>query len=127
VQALALIVACVVAGALLRPAYTISKIYASPTWCLYSAAICIALFAALHALVDLRGQSRWVRWLAPVAAHPLVAYLIPFVVVALEDAFQVAFPDVLNHGTAGLSFCVVFVLFVLGSTALVTRKVRLQL
>ena len=44
----ALIVACVVAGALLRPAYTISKIYASPTWCLYSAAICIALFAALH-------------------------------------------------------------------------------
>jgi len=127
VQALALIVACVVAGALLRPAYTISKIYASPTWCLYSAAICIALFAALHALVDLRGQSRWVRWLAPVAAHPLVAYLIPFVVVALEDAFQVAFPDVLNHGAAGLSFCVVFVLFVLGSTALVTRKVRLQL
>ena len=127
VQALALIVVCVVAGALLRPAYTISKIYASPTWCLYSAAICIALFAALHALVDLRGQSRWVRWLAPVAAQPLVAYLIPFVVVALEDAFQVAFPDVLNHGVAGLSFCVVFVLFVLGATALVTRKVRLQL
>jgi predicted acyltransferase len=127
VHALALIVACVVAGALLRPAYTISKIYASPTWCLYSAAICIALFAALHALVDLRGQSRWVRWLAPVAAQPLVAYLIPFVVVALEDAFQVAFPDVLNHGVAGLSFCVLFVVFVLGATALVTRKVRLQL
>jgi heparan-alpha-glucosaminide N-acetyltransferase len=127
VQALALIVVCVVAGALLRPAYTISKIYASPTWCLYSAAICIALFAALHALVDLRGQSRWVRWLAPVAAQPLVAYLIPFVVVALEDAFQVGFPDVLNHGVEGLGFCVMFVLFVLGATALVTRKVRLQL
>jgi predicted acyltransferase len=126
-QAGALIVACLVAGALLRPAYTISKIYASPTWCLYSAAICIALFAALHALVDLRGRSGWVRWLAAVAANPLVAYLIPFVVVAIEDAFQVAFPDALNHGAPGVGFCVVFVLFVLGATAVVTRRVRLQL
>ena len=126
-QAGALAIACLVAGALLRPAYTISKIYASPTWCLYSAAICIALFAALHVLVDLRGHARWVRWLAPVAAHPLVAYLIPFVVVGLEDAFQVALPDVLNHGVLGVGFCVVFVLFGLGATALVSRKVKLQL
>ena len=125
--AAALVVACLVAGALLRPAYTISKIYASPTWCLYSAAICIALFAALHELADRRGRSRWVRWLEPVAANPLVAYLIPFVVVGIEDAFQVAFPDVLNHGAPGVGFCVVFVLFVLGATAVVTRRVRLQL
>jgi heparan-alpha-glucosaminide N-acetyltransferase len=126
-QAGALVAACVVAGALLRPAYTISKIYASPTWCLYSAAICIALFAALHGLVDLRGQSRRVRWLAPVAANPLVAYLIPFVVAGIEDAFQVAFPDVLNHGPLGVGFCVAFVLFVWGATAIVSRKVKLQL
>jgi heparan-alpha-glucosaminide N-acetyltransferase len=125
--AAALIVACLVAGALLRPAYTISKIYASPTWCLYSAAICIALFAALHALVDLRGYARWVRWLAPVASQPLVAYLIPFVVVGIEDAAGVRFPDVLSHGLAGVAFCVVFVLFVLGSTAFASRKVKLQL
>jgi predicted acyltransferase len=126
-QAAVLALVCIVAGALLRPAYTISKIYASPTWCLYSAAICIALFAALYALVDLRGRSGWVRWLAPVAAQPLVAYLIPFVVVGIEDAFQVAFPDALNHGALGVGFCVVFVLFVLGGTAGVTRRVRLQL
>ena len=126
-QAAALTVACVVAGALLRPAYTISKIYASPTWCLYSAAICIALFAALHALVDLRGHARWVRWVAPVAAQPLVAYLIPFVVVGIEDALGTGFPDALGHGVAGVGFCVVFTLFVLGATALITRKVKLQL
>ncbi len=126
-QAAALAAACVVAGALLRPAYTISKIYASPTWCLYSAAICIALFAALHELVDRRSRSSWVRWIKPVAANPLVAYLIPFVVVGIEDAFQVAFPDVLNHGALGVGFSVVFVLFVWGATAVVSRKVRLQL
>jgi heparan-alpha-glucosaminide N-acetyltransferase len=126
-QAAALIAACLAAGALLRPAYTISKIYASPTWCLYSAAICIALFAALYVLVDMRGHARWVRWLAPVASQPLVAYLIPFVVVGIEDAVGVGFPDVLNHGVAGVGFCIVFVLFVLGATALVSRKVKLQL
>ena len=126
-QAAALMVACVVAGALLRPAYTISKIYASPSWCLYSAAICLLLFAALYAVVDLRGHSGWTRWLAPVATQPLVAYLIPFVVVGLEDAFQVGFPGVLNDGVAGVAFCVVFVLFVWGATAFVTRKVRLLL
>ena len=126
-QAAALAVACLVAGALLRPAYTISKIYASPTWCLYSAAICIALFAGLYTLVDLRGHARWTRWLAPVAAQPLVAYLIPFVVVGIEDALHVGLPDALNHGVAGVGFSVVFALFVLAATALVIRKVRLQL
>jgi hypothetical protein len=126
-QAAALIAACVAAGALLRPAYTISKIYASPTWCLYSAAICIALFAGLHALVELRGHARWTRWLAPVAAQPLVAYLIPFVVVGLEDALGAGLPDVLGHGVAGVGFSVVFVLFVLAATALVTRRIKLQL
>ena len=126
-QAAALATACIVAGALLRPAYTISKIYASPTWCLYSAAICIALFAGLYTLVDLLGHARWTRWLAPVAAQPLVAYLIPFVVVGIEDALHVGLPDALNQGVAGVGFSVVFALFVLGATALVIRKVRLQL
>ena len=126
-QAASLVVACLMAGALLRPAYTISKIYASPTWCLYSAAICIALFAALYTLVDLRGRARWTSVLAPVAAQPLVAYLIPFVVVGIEDAFHAELPDALNHGALGVGFCVLFALFVLGATALVTRKVRLQL
>jgi predicted acyltransferase len=126
-RAAALIAVCVVAGALLRPAYTISKIYASPTWCLYSAAICIALFAALHGLVDLRGHARWLRWLAPVAAQPLVAYLIPFVVQGGEEAFGLAFPDVLNHGLAGVVFCIVFTLFVVAATRFVTRRVKLQL
>jgi predicted acyltransferase len=126
-QAALLAAGCVAVGAWLRPAYTISKIYASPTWCLYSAAICIALFAALYATVDLRGHARWARWLAPVAAQPLVAYLIPFVVVGLEEAFDTALPDVLNHGPLGVAFCAVFALFVLGATALITRKIRLQL
>ncbi|MGN6526683.1 MAG: DUF5009 domain-containing protein [Burkholderiaceae bacterium] len=126
-RAAALVVVLVVAGALLRPAYTISKIYGSPTWCLYSAAICIVLFAALHWLVDLRGRAGWAVVVRPMAAHPLVAYLIPFVIVAAMDAFHVELPPVLDDGAVGVAFSVFVAFLVLGLTAVVTRRVRLQL
>ena len=127
VHAAALVVVLVAAGALLRPLYTISKIYGSPTWCLYSAAICIVLFAALYWLIDLRGHAEWASWLAPAAANPLVAYLIPFVFQAALDALHLELPEVLGQGAAGVAFCGVYALAVLGATALLTPRVRLQL
>jgi len=48
-------------------------------------------------------------------------------VVGIEDALHVGFPDAFNHGAAGVAFSVAFALFVLVATALVIRKVRLQL
>jgi len=123
----ALVAGLVVAGAALRPLYTISKIWGTPTWCLYSAAICIALFAALHWLIDLRGHDAWVRLVAPAAAHPLVAYLIPFVVEATLQLFHLELPDAFGRGAGGVAFSVAWALGVLGATALVTRRVRLQL
>ncbi len=126
-QALALVGALVVAGALLRPLYTISKIYGSPTWCLYSGAICITSFAALTWLIDVRRHAGWVRLVAPAAANPLLAYLIPFVVEAALGVFHVALPDVLEHGAAGVAFSAAFAVLVLGMTALAARRVRLQL
>lgn len=126
-QAAALLLALVVAGAALRPLYTISKIYGSPTWCLYSAAICVVLFGALHWLVDLRGHARWVRLIEPVAANPLVAYLMPFVLDAVLQLFQLELPEAFGRGAGGVAFSAVFALLVLGATALVARRVRLQL
>jgi predicted acyltransferase len=127
VRPLVLAAVLVVAGALLRPAYTISKIYASPTWCLYSSAICIALYAVLVAIVDVRGRGAWVRWIMPAAANPLVAYLIPFIVEAALQAGHVRLPDALDRGWTGVAFSVAYALLVLGATALVTKRVRLRL
>jgi predicted acyltransferase len=126
-RALALAAALVAAGAWLRPAYTISKIYASPTWCLYTSAICIALYAALAALIDVRGRAAWVRWIMPAAANPLVAYLIPFVVEAALETFHLRLPEILGRGLPGLAFSAAYALLVLGATALVTRRIRLRL
>jgi predicted acyltransferase len=123
----ALVAALVIAGAVLRPLYTISKIWGSPTWCLYSAAICIVLFAALHWLVDVRGRAAWVRLVSPVAANPLVAYLLPFVVEAVLELFHLELPAAFGRGAGGLAFSIAFALLVLVATALVTRRVRLQL
>jgi len=91
---------------ILRPEYKISKIYATPSWVLYCAAICVLLFSVLYRLIDApkNPQSefqskipmnckttfqepssapvsgKFSGLLAAVAANPLIAYLIPFVV-----------------------------------------------
>ena len=51
-------VVLLVAGWGLHAVFPISKIYATPTWCLWCAAICVALFALLHWLIDLRGRGQ---------------------------------------------------------------------
>ena len=127
VRAGALAAAAFVAGALLRPAYTISKIYGSPTWSLWSAANCIVLFCALFVLVDLRGHRRIVQGLQPLAAHPLIAYLIPFVADATLRALHLHLPAVLGAGLPGLAFSIAWAFAVLGLTALVARHLRLRL
>jgi hypothetical protein len=87
---------------LLRPLFGISKIYATPSWCLYCAAICVVLFAALYALIDVHHLGRWIRWVEPAASSPLVTYLIPFVVVSLLALAGWSVPAVLRDGWIGL-------------------------
>jgi len=117
-----------VAGWGLHAVFPISKIYATPTWCLWCAAICVALFALLHWLIDLRGRTRWVRLVAPAAASPLVTYLIPFVVEALLLLAGLALPAVLRQGTAGLLWAAAYAGLVVWVVSLLNRRgVRLTL
>src|SRR5436190_1336679 len=64
--------AAMMAGYLLRPYYTISKIYATPTWCLYSVAICTVLFSLLYWLTDVKKWDRWTGFFQPAASNPLL-------------------------------------------------------
>ena len=110
------------AGAtLLHPAFPISKIYATPTWCLYCAAMYVALFALLHALVE-HGHSRWTRLVEPAAASPLVTYLIPFVVGALLSMLGLGWPAVLQEGTAGLLWAAFYAVLVVWVVSLLNRR-----
>jgi heparan-alpha-glucosaminide N-acetyltransferase len=111
----------VVAGALLRPAFGISKIHATPAWCFFSAAWCVGLFAALHALVDLHGAGGWVRLVQPAAGNPLVLYLLPFVIGAVLQLAGVSLPPALRQGWPGGLWAAAYAVIVLGLVALLDR------
>ena len=116
------------AATLLRPAFPISKIHASPSWCLYTAALCVALFGLLYGVIDVRRHAGWTRWVEPAATSPLVAYLIPFVVGALMAWAGLQLPMTLREGAVGLLWGAVYAALVLAAVAWLNRRgVRLKL
>ncbi|MED5618117.1 DUF5009 domain-containing protein [Ideonella sp. BN130291] len=123
-----LLLALVAAGALTRPLFGISKIHATPAWCFYSAAWCVGLFAALHALVDRRGLQRWTAWVAPAAQNPLVLYLLPFVIGAALQALGWGLPPLLRQGVPGVLWAAAYAVLVMALVGWINRvPVRLQL
>ncbi|MBL0741326.1 DUF5009 domain-containing protein [Chryseolinea lacunae] len=117
-----------VAGFLLRPYFHISKIYATPTWCLYSAAACTIIFSFLYWLIDLKKQSAWTTFFKPAASNPLLTYIIPFVIAALMHLLHVSWPDVFYQGVAGIVWALVFAVAVMSLVTVLNKlKIKLQL
>ena len=117
-----------VAGFFLRSYFKISKIHATPTWCLYSAAICCVLFCFLYWLIDIKHQSKWTNFFRPAAANPLLTYIIPFIIYALLHLMHVKFPDVLQTGITGLLWCIFYAVVVMGiAKGLNKAGIKLQL
>jgi predicted acyltransferase len=83
INAAILFMILILAATALRPDFKISKIYATPSWCFYSAAICIAVFGFLFWLIDLRKIQNWMIAIKPAAINPLVCYLLPFAIEAI--------------------------------------------
>jgi predicted acyltransferase len=116
------------AGMLLRPAFGISKIHATPSWALYSAAWCALLFAGLHWLVEVRGRRAWTRLVEPAAVNPLLTYLIPFIVFAAMQWLGLAWPAVLAQGWPGFAGAVLHAVVVMLLAAGLSRaRIRLLL
>ena len=65
-----------IAGAVTDPVAGINKIAATPTWCLWSAAITTVIWASLSWLMDIHGYSSWSVMVRPAGANPLIAYLL---------------------------------------------------
>lgn len=123
-----LLAALLAAGYALRPFYKISKIYATPSWCLYSAAICIAIFGFLYWLIDMRKTVRWVDLVEPAASNPLVTYLVPFVVFAGLTYMGIGLPAVLKQGATGFFYCVAYALAVFWVVSRMNRfNIKLKL
>lgn len=117
-----------IAGYVLRPYFRISKIYATPTWCLYSAAICVTLFALLYWLIDLRKIDSWTAFLRPAASNPLLTYIIPYIVYAWMQYVHWSFPAIFAQGLTGLLWSAAYAIGVMALVIGLNRmKIKLQL
>ncbi|WP_234736156.1 DUF5009 domain-containing protein [Tellurirhabdus bombi] len=116
-------------GYLLRPYYAISKIYATPTWGLYSAAASCLLFSLLYALVDVGNNKGWTAFFQPAAANPLLTYIIPSILYAifgLLDFYPA--PESFQSGVLGMVWAAFFAIAIMGFVHLLNRiGIRLQL
>ena len=54
----------------------INKIAATPTWCLWCAAITTVVWIGLYAIMDIGGWRTWSIVVRPAGANPLIAYLL---------------------------------------------------
>lgn len=127
-QAAALAAAMIAAGFELRPWFRISKIYATPTWCLYSAAICVILFGLLYWIVDLKKIRSWTAFFQPAAANPLLTYLIPYIVYALMRYLHWEWPAIFDAGLPGAAFAAGYAVAVMALVILLNRMhFKLQL
>jgi predicted acyltransferase len=116
-------------GYVLRPYFKISKIYATPTWCLYSAGICCIAFAMLYWLIDIKNKSRWTHFFKPAATNPLLTYIIPGILYALFSVLNISiFPDSLRYGVPGFLWAVFYAVAVMYiARGLNKINIRLQL
>lgn len=121
-------VAAAVAAWLLTP-LGISKIRATPTWCLYSIAAGIVVFAGLLWLCDWKGKIRWAALILPVGGNALLTYLLPDIFYFVTPLVGFTYLD--QHFTAGLPGIVRAVVFTLVMTCLgaylAKKRLRLQL
>jgi heparan-alpha-glucosaminide N-acetyltransferase len=117
------------AGYLLRPLYGISKNNATPTWCLYSSAMCCLIFLLLYWIVDLKKIEKWARFLKPAGENPLLAYILPDIFYALMGILGIKFlARYFGTGLIGIIRSFVFALVMLWITGLLTKlKIRLHL
>ena len=97
--------AAAVAGYLLRPYYAISKIYATPTWCLYSVAICTVLFSILYWLTDILKYDKWTNFFQPAASNALLVYILPAIIMYLQIWLGLYFmPAEFHQGILGIAW-----------------------
>jgi heparan-alpha-glucosaminide N-acetyltransferase len=120
--------AALLAGWLLTP-LGISKIRATPTWCLYSIGSSVLLFTLLYWVCDVKKSVAWARFSRPAGENTLLTYLLPdfyfFIVSACGFTY---FTIHLSFGLPGVIRCIVFTALILALSALLTRwKLRLHI
>jgi heparan-alpha-glucosaminide N-acetyltransferase len=100
----------------------ISKIWATPSWALFSVFFCCLIFGAVYWLVDVKQQRRWTLFFEPSATNPLLVYILPSILIALYGVFGFyPRPDFFGAGLSGIIWSLAFACVIMGIGALLTR------
>jgi predicted acyltransferase len=109
----------------------VNKNAATPTWCLWCAAITCAAWMILYLIMDVAGVRAWAVVIRPAGANPLVAYFLHPIVVGLVgvlglnspllDYQRSANPYVVIAGSLGMALFVCAATGLLGRLALRVR------
>jgi predicted acyltransferase len=121
--------AAVIAGYFLRPYYAISKIYATPTWCLYCSSICIVLFSILYWITDILKRYKLTAFFQPAASNALLVYILPAIIMYLQALLGLNFmPAKFHEGLLGIIWSALYaVVIMLLASGLNRLKIRLRL
>lgn len=106
--------------------FGISKLGATPTWCLWCAASSVVFFLGLYWLVDIRGVTAWAAFAKPAGENTLLTYLLPDFWYAAFGSFNLGIWA--KYGWPGALQSLIFTMVMLGAAAVLTRyRVRMQL
>lgn len=87
----------------------VSKIWATPSWALFSVFFCCLIFGAVYWLVDVKQQRAWTTLFEPSAKNPLLVYILPYIVLAICGIFGIYLrPEFFSSGIAGVIWSLLF-------------------
>ena len=116
-------------GYLLYGLYGVDKIAATPSWALFSVSACVLVFMLIYWLMDMRGYKSIYVFFKPVAANPLLAYLlhVMFIYVFRLIGFAEFYGEA-GHGLLGIARSIVYTAFIYVLTYILTKAgIRLKL
>ncbi|MGH9617815.1 MAG: DUF5009 domain-containing protein [Acidobacteriaceae bacterium] len=107
----------------------ISKIRATPTWCLACVGASVLCFMLLYWVCDVMGKTRWAFFAKPAGENTLLTYLLPDIYAYLTALVGFTyFDNRFQSGASGVLNAVVFTFVILAVSAVLTRmRIRLQL
>lgn len=118
-----------VAATLSWQLWPISKIWATPTWALWSIFYTCLVFLLLYWVIDTCRFTVWTKPFDAAANNSLFMYILPFIIATTERLFDFALrTEAFNAGLAGALWSVGFTLVVMALGAFLTRAgIRLKL
>jgi heparan-alpha-glucosaminide N-acetyltransferase len=107
----------------------ISKIRATPTWCLYSVGAAVITFALLYWICDIQHKTSWAAFVHPAGENTLLTYLLPDLYYYVTSLVGFTYIDThFSTGVPGVVRAIAFTFLMLALSAVLTRmRIRLQL